>query len=246
MTLFVTGGSRGIGRHIVLTALQKGIDVAFTYRNPDTDVDALLREAAAAAPGRVCKAYRLDVCDPDEVAEVAARVSGDFDRIDAVVNNAGINRNGLAFSMTDEDWQTVIQTNLTGPFYVMREFLPMFLAHKKGRFVTISSIAKDGIAGQANYAASKAGLVGLSGTIAKEYGQKGITSNVVAPGMFETDMTKQTMSDELRQFWLQHCPLKRMGRLEELSETVLFLASDASGFINGQVINVTGGLDWAS
>jgi NAD(P)-dependent dehydrogenase (short-subunit alcohol dehydrogenase family) len=128
----------------------------------------------------------------------------------------------------------------------MREFLSLFLANKKGRFVTLSSIAKDGIAGQANYGASKAGLVGLSGTIAKEYGKKGITSNVVVPGVFETDMTNRTLSEELKSFWLTHCPLKRMGRLEELSATVLFLASDASSFINGQVINVTGGLDWAS
>jgi len=148
--------------------------------------------------------------------------------------------------MSNDDWHDVIQTNLTGTFYVMREFLPLFLANKKGRFVNLSSIAKEGIAGQANYSASKAGLVGLSGTIAKEYGSKGITSNVVVPGVFETDMTAQSLSDDLRKFWLLHCPLKRMGRLEELSETVLFLVSDAASFINGQVINVTGGLDWAS
>lgn len=246
MKLFITGGSRGIGQNFVMLALERGHDVAFTYRNPDTDVEQFLRAAAERAPDGICKAYHLDVTDADQVAEVVGQVCDDFETIDAVINNAGINRNALAFNMSNEEWAEVISTNLTGPFYVMREFLPLFLANKKGRFVTVSSIAKDGIAGQANYSASKAGLVGLSGAIAKEYGQKGIASNVVVPGMFDTDMTKENMSDNLKNFWLQHCPLKRMGRLEELSETVLFLASDAASFINGQVINVTGGLDWAS
>lgn len=245
MVIFITGGSRGIGRNIAMTALERGHDVAFTYQNPETDVDALLREAAERAPGRICKAYHLDVRNADQVAEVAEAVAFDFETVDAVVNNAGINRNGLAFSMSNDDWHDVIQTNLSGSFYVIREFLPLFLANKKGRFINLSSIAKGGVVGQANYSASKAGLVGLSGTIAKEYGPKGITSNVVVPGVFETDMTAQSLSDDLRNFWLLHCPLRRTGRLEELSETVLFLASDAASFVNGQVINVTGGLDWA-
>ncbi len=245
MKIFITGGSRGIGNAIVKLALKKGHDVAFTYNNPDTDVNQLLAEAKEIAPDRLCKAYRLNVRDSDEVANVADQVLEDFETIDTVINNAGINKNGLAFSMSDQDWLDVIDTNLNGAFYVMRQFLPEFLANKKGRFVTVSSIAKDGISGQANYSASKAGLIGLSGTIAKEYGSKGITSNVVVPGMFETDMTKESLSSELKKFWLQHCPAKRMGQLEELAEVVLFLGSDVSSFVNGQTINVTGGLDWA-
>ena len=139
----------------------------------------------------------------------------------------------------------MIDTNLNGAFYIIRQFLPVFLANRKGHFVSVSSIAKDGISGQANYSASKAGLIGLSGTIAKEYGIKGITSNVVVPGMFETDMVKETLSDNLRKFWLLHNPMKRMGHLDELAEVALFLGSDAASFVNGQVISVTGGLDWA-
>ena len=165
--------------------------------------------------------------------------------IDAVVCNAGINKNHLAFSMSNDEWQEVLDTNLTGTFYVIRQSLPTFLSKKKGRFVLVSSIAKDGVSGQANYSASKAGLLGLSATVAKEYGAKGINSNVVVPGFFETDMTAQTMSDALKDFWNRFCPLKRMGRLDELADAVLFLASPKSSFINGQVIPVTGGLDWA-
>lgn len=245
MKIFVTGGSRGIGHNIVMTALAKGHDVAFTYSNPDTDVKKLLDEAKSIAPKQMCKAYHLNVRSSEDVNKVADAVLDDFDSIDTVINNAGINKNNLAFSMTDEEWHDVIDTNLNGTFYVMRAFLPVFLSNRKGHFVALSSIAKDGISGQANYSASKSALIGLSGTIAKEYGSKGITSNVVVPGMFETDMTKGTMSTALRNFWMQHCPIKRMGNLEELSEVVLFLGSDAASFVNGQVLSVTGGLDWS-
>jgi 3-oxoacyl-[acyl-carrier protein] reductase len=245
MVIFITGGSRGIGYNIMETALSKGHDVAFTYNNPETDIDKIINQAKQIAPTSICKAYQLDVCDSLQVGTVVSKVFEDFDIVDAVINNAGINKNQLAFNMSDEEWATVIQTNLTGSFYVIREFLPYFLANKKGRFVSVSSIAKDGMAGQANYSASKAGLVGLSGAIAKEYGKKGITSNVVVPGMFGTDMTDESMSEQMKQFWLTHCPIKRMGKLSELSELVLFLASDDSSFINGQAINITGGLDWA-
>lgn len=229
----------------MINALKKGHDIAFTYCNPETDVKAILKEAREIGPKQMCKAYQLDQCQSEQVDEVVDQVIDDFDYIDVVVNNAAINKNNLLFNMSNEEWLEVIHTNLSGPFYVMRRFLPVFLANRKGRFITLSSIAKDGISGQANYSASKAGLVGLSGTMAKEYGQKGITSNIVVPGIVETDMTRQTLSDELKSFWLKHCPLKRMGTLEELSELVMFLASDASSFINGQVILVTGGLDWA-
>ena len=244
MKLFITGASRGIGKQIMKSALQQGHDVAFTYCNPKTPVGDLLEEAKQIAPDQVCRAYRLDVKDSDEVAQVVDQVVDDFESIDAVVNNAGINRNSLAFNTSDEDWHEILNTNLSGAFYVIRQFLSVFLAERKGRFVQISSIAKDGLSGQAHYSATKAGLVGLSGAIAKEYGSKGITSNVVVPGMFETDLTKESLSDDLRRFWLQHCPVKRLGKLEELAEVVLFLASEGASFVNGQVISVTGGLDW--
>jgi 3-oxoacyl-[acyl-carrier protein] reductase len=245
MNIFITGGSRGIGHATMLAALTQGHNVAFTYNSPETDVDALLSEAHQTAPDGVCRAYRLDVSQSKQVGDVVNAVLDDFDEIDCVVNNAGINSNKLAASMTDDEWQSVIQTNLSGPFYVTREFLHAFLANRRGRFVHVSSIAKDGLSGQANYAASKAGLLGLSGTIAKEYGAKGITSNVVVPGFFETAMTRGSMSDRLKGFWLEHCPMRRMGELDEIANVILFLASDAASFVNGQAISVNGGLDWA-
>ena len=245
MNIFITGGSRGIGHHLLMAALEKGHNVAFSYHNPSTDVDGILAKAKALAPDSLCKAYQLDVRSSAEVEKVVDKVVDDFETIGAVINNAGINRNKLAFSMSDEDWHDVIQTNLSGPFYVIRQFLPVFLANRKGKFIHVSSLARDGISGQANYSASKAGLTGLSNTIAKEYGQKGISSNVIVAGAFETDMTRNSMSPGLKKFWIEHCPIKRMGKLSEFSEVALFLASDASNFINGQEIWLTGGLNWA-
>ena len=245
MKIFITGASRGIGYKTMMMALERGHDVAFTYNNPGTDVQKILDEAKRIAPNQMCKGYQLNVRYNEQVVQVVDAVLDDFVTIDTVINNAGINRNNLAFSMTDDEWDEVIGTNLNGTFYVMRAFLPVFLSNRKGRFVNISSIAKDGLSGQANYAASKSGLIGLSRTIAKEYGQKGITCNVVAPGMFETDMVKENLSPALRGFWVQHCPAKRLGLLEEVAEVILFIGSDAASYVNGQTIEVNGGLDWA-
>jgi NAD(P)-dependent dehydrogenase (short-subunit alcohol dehydrogenase family) len=148
-------------------------------------------------------------------------------------------------SMSDEEWDDVLQTNLTGAFYVCRQFLPTMLANHFGRFVLISSLGYRGVTGQANYCASKAGLHGLSSAIAKEYGRKGITSNVVVPGFFETDMMRSTMSDLNKAYWLKYCPMARMGELNEVASVVMFLASGAASFVNGQELPVNGGLDWA-
>lgn len=244
--LFITGGSRGIGNNLVRAALAQGHEVAFTYVDARTDVERLLRETAAGIPGARCRAYRLDVRDSRAVEEVAEAAIEDFGTMDVVVNNAGINRDNLAAHMTDQEWREVIDTNLSGPFYVARHFLPLFLSGRKGRFIFMSSVAGTGSSGQANYSASKAGLVGLSATLAMEYGTRGITSNVVVLGMFDTDMTRRTLSPQLRAFWMEHCPLQRMGSLEELSQVVLFLASDQASFVTGQVIHVTGGLNFST
>ena len=245
MKIFITGASRGIGYKTMMMALERGHDVAFTYNNPATDLQKIYDEAKRIAPNQMCKGYQLNVRYNSQVVDVVDSVLMDFETIDTVINNAGINKNNLAFSMTDDEWDEVIATNLSGTFYVMRAFLPEFLSNRKGRFVNISSIAKDGLSGQANYAASKSGLIGLSRTIAKEYGQKGITCNVIAPGMFETDMVKENLSPALRGFWVQHCPAKRLGLLEEVAEVILFVGSDAASYVNGQTIEVNGGLDWA-
>ena len=245
MIFFVTGGSRGIGEGIVLAAIRAGHDVAFTYVKAEKEALDVVEKARAIDPQRRARAYALDVRDSKQVDRVGEQVLTDFDTVDVVVCNAGMNRNGLAVSMSDEDWQVVIDTNLTGSFYVTRQFLPAFLANGRGRFILLSSIAQHGFTGQVNYAASKAGLVGLSGALAKEYGRKGITSNVIVPGFFDTDMTRESMSQRHKDFWATFCPTGRMGELEEIASVVLFLASDGSSFITGQTINVTGGLDWS-
>lgn len=245
MNFFVTGGARGIGAAIVLEAVRRGHEVGFTYRTSEQAASDLMREAQTIRPGAMCRAYAMDVRDSSAVEEVGDRFIADYGTADVVVPNAAVNRQNLLVSMSDDEWQDVIQTNLTGVFYVCRQFLQSMLANRFGRFITISSIGHTGLSGQANYCASKAGLHGLSATIAKEYGKRGITSNVIVPGFFETDMTRETMSDLNRQFWLQHCPAGRMGALQEIAHLVLFLASREAAFVNGQAIPINGGLDWA-
>jgi NAD(P)-dependent dehydrogenase (short-subunit alcohol dehydrogenase family) len=245
VVFFVTGGSRGIGEAIVLDAVRAGHDVAFTYRRRQEQALEVVERARRLRPESKCRAYPLDVRDSAAVEKIGDQVLDEFETVHAVVANAGVNVNSLAVSMSDEEWQMVIDTNLTGAFYVCRYFLATFLGTGFGRIILISSIGAHGVSGQAHYAASKAGLLGLSAALAKEYGRKGITSNVVVAGFFDTDMTREGMSESNRSFWLQYCPAGRVGELGDVSKAVLFLASDAASFINGQAIGVTGGLDWA-
>lgn len=242
MVLFVTGGSRGLGAGLVRAAARAGQDVAFTYRADAGAAEALVDEVAAGG-GRAV-AWQLDVRDAAAADRVADEVIDLFGRVDAVVCNAGIRRDGLALTLSDEDWSAVLETNLTGAFRVARSFLPAFLAQRSGRFVFVSSVAKDGISGQANYAASKAGLLGLSAALAKEYARKGITSNVVVPGFFDTDMTRDGIGAQLGAFVERFSPAGRRGEIEEFAQAVLFLTSPGASFVNGQALGVTGGLDW--
>ncbi len=245
MIFFVTGGSRGIGESIVVEAARQGHDVAFTYNRNAAEAERVLAVVRDLAPKATARAYALDVRSSVAVEEVGDRVLEDFGTVDVVVANAGVNLNGLAVSMSDEDWKTVIDTNLTGTFYVCRQFLPAMMAKRFGRIVMVSSLGRTGVTGQAAYAASKAGLLGLSSTLAKEYGRKGITSNVVVPGFFDTDMTRGDMSEANKKFWLEYCPVGRMGRLPEIAKVVLFLGSEGASYVNGESIQITGGLDWA-
>jgi NAD(P)-dependent dehydrogenase (short-subunit alcohol dehydrogenase family) len=245
MVFFVTGGSRGIGAAIVLAAAKAGHDVAFTYAHNEDAAIEVCRQASALRPEGRYRTYRLDVARSAEVEATGDRVLADFETVDVVVANAGINKPNLVVSMSDEEWQTVLDTNLSGAFYVCRYFLPTMLANRFGRILLVASIGAAGVSGQANYAASKAGLLGLSTTLAKEYGQRGITSNVISPGFFETDMTRAGMSVSNREFWVRHNPLRRLGELPEIAELVSFLASPGGGYINGQDIHVDGGLGWA-
>lgn len=245
MKYLVTGGSRGIGSAIVVEAARAGHDVGFTYVRDEAAAYRVLDECKSVAPTGTFRAYRLDVRDSSEVERVIDRAVTDLDTIDVLVANAGINHNNLLVSMSDEEWRSVIETNLSGAFYCVRQVLPTFLAQRFGRVLLISSLGATGVSGQANYCASKAGLLGLSATIAKEYGKRGITSNVISPGFFETDMTRAGMSDANRAFWLQYNPLGRLGELPELAQLVGFLASPGGAYINGQEIRVDGGLGWA-
>ncbi len=242
--MFVTGGSRGIGAGIVLGAVEAGYDVAFTYRSRRDAAEKVVERARAIDPERAVLPYALDVRDSSAVEEVADRAVDDLGEIGVVVNNAAITKAGLAFSTTDEDFREVIETNLVGAFFVARQLLPVLLAQRAGRFVFLSSIAAYGMAGDAAYCASKAGLLGLSASLAKEYGRKGITSNALTLSLFETEMTERELSEEKRSFYREHCPVGRVGRVSEVAAAVLYLASDAAGFVNGQVLGVTGGLDW--
>lgn len=244
MNVFITGGSRGIGQAIVLEAIRQGHEVAFTYHTSRERAEEVIRAACAVRPEARCQAYPLDVRNSDQVDEVGNQVLDDFDRVDAVICNAGINLNGLAANMPDETWQTVIDTNLTGSFFVARQFLPGMVANRSGSLVFVSSMGANGISGQAPYAASKAGLLGLSSTLAKEYGRRGIRSNAVLLGFIETDMTREGMSEGNRQFWITYNPLGRTGEPVEAARAILFLCSDAASFISGEAISVTGGLDW--
>lgn len=245
MIFFVTGGSRGIGEAIVLEAARQGHDVAFTYLKAGDAARSVLERARAIAPRNKFSAYAMDQASSAAVEEVGDRVLSDFGDVHVVVPNAGTNINGLAANFSDDDWHTVIETNLSGSFWVARQFLPTLVANRFGRLIFISSLGAGGVTGQAAYAASKAGVIGLSRALAKEYGRRGITSNVVVPGFFDTDMTREGMSDFNREFWMKYCPLGRIGQSAEVAKIVLFLAGDGGSFINGEAINATGGLDWA-
>ncbi|MGE3507755.1 MAG: SDR family NAD(P)-dependent oxidoreductase [Vicinamibacterales bacterium] len=242
--MFLTGGSRGIGAGVVVDAVRAGWDVAFTYRAREEAARAVVTRARAARVDARCEAYQLDVRDSDAVERVGDAVVDTFGTVHAVIANAAVTHAGLAFSTSDEEWRTVLDTNLTGAFYVARQFLPELLANGWGRLIFVSSIAAKGMAGDAAYCASKAGLLGLSAALAKEYGRKGITSNALLLSLFETDMTEAELSDAKRRFYAEHCPVGRVGQIADVSAAILYLAGPDSGFVNGQAIGITGGLDW--
>jgi len=250
MNVFVTGGSRGIGRAIAVRFAREGWGVAFSFAGNEAAAGETCALAAAAAAeagheGAVIKSYQLDLRCRADIERVAEQIFADFGEMQALVNNAAVVRNNAAVLMSDEEWDDVIAVNLTGPFALMRAFTMRFISNRFGRIVNISSLAEGGCSGQSNYAASKAGLVGLTLTFAKEYGPKGITSNAVTVGYVPTDMTKDNMADELHKYWMKHCPLKRPGKGEEIADLVHFLCSERGGGINGERIRVSGGLTYA-
>jgi len=235
----VTGAGRGIGRAIALKFAAEGASVVCVSRTAEnaekvaTEVRALERKAWAHA---------LDVADAAAVNGMAERVLAECGRVDILVNDAGVTRDGLMMRMSDEDWDAVVNTNLKGAFLLTRAFSRSMLKQRSGRIINVSSIiGLIGNAGQCNYASSKAGLIGLTQSAAREFASRGITVNALAPGFIETDMTS-VLPEELRKDLLKRIPLSRFGQPEDIAAAALFLASAASAYVTGQVLVVDGGM----
>jgi 3-oxoacyl-[acyl-carrier protein] reductase len=238
-TAFVTGASRGIGRACAAALAAAGARVVLAARQVER-----LEQAAAEIRARAGVAFvvELDLSSTDSIKQAFAKAAKDFGRIQILVNNAAITRDGLAVRMKKEDWDQVLQTNLTSAFTAIQQVLPGMLRERWGRIVNIASVVgESGNAGQANYVASKAGLIGLTKALAQEIASRNITVNAVAPGFIETDMTA-ALSPELKAKMLEAIPLERMGRPEEVAAAVRFLASEEAAYITGHVLDVNGGM----
>ena len=237
-TALVTGASRGIGRAIALRLAEDGANVAVIYAGSADKAKAVVNEITAL--GVNAKAYRCNVADSAAVNETVKAVTNDLGKIDILVNNAGITRDGLMLRMKDEDFDAVLDTNLKGAFNMIRASYSGFIRKKSGRIINISSVSGImGNAGQANYSASKAGVIGLTKSVARELASRGITCNAVAPGFIQTDMTENLGDNNPL---LNSIPLGRMGKPEDIAAAVAFLASDSAAYITGEVLKVDGGL----
>ena len=235
----VTGAGRGIGRAIALKFAGAGADVVCVSRTAENS-EKVASEIRAL--GRKAWAQAVDVADPKAVAEAGEKIMGETARIDILVNNAGVTRDGLLMRMSEEDWDAVLNTNLRGAFSFTKAFSRAFIKQRSGRIINISSvIGLIGNAGQCNYAASKAALIGFTKSVARELGSRGITANAIAPGFIETDMTA-VLDEKTRQELVKRIPLNRLGKAEDIAETALFLASPAGAYITGQVLTVDGGM----
>lgn len=237
-TALVTGASRGIGRAIALRLAEDGANVAVIYAGSADKAEAVVNEITAL--GVNAKAYQCNVADSAAGNETVKAVTNDLGKIDILVNNAGITRDGLMLRMKDEDFDAVLDTNLKGAFNMIRACYSGFIRKKSGRIINISSVSGImGNAGQANYSASKAGVIGLTKSVARELASRGITCNAVAPGFIQTDMTENLGDNNPL---LNSIPLGRMGKPEDIAAAVAFLASDSAAYITGEVLKVDGGL----
>lgn len=239
-TAVVTGGSRGIGKAIALKLAQEGADIAILYAGNEAaaqETCSLIGQSGAKA-----KAYRCDVADDRQTKETVDAILADFGGIDILVNNAGVVRDGLILSMKEEDFDTVVNTNLKGAFHMIKHTYRHFMKKRSGRIINITSVSGvTGNAGQANYSSAKAGLIGLTKSTAKELAARNVTCNAIAPGFIDTDMTA-ALTDKVREAAVEAIPLKRMGTPGDIAALAAFLAGDEAGYLTGEVIKMDGGL----
>ena len=236
----VTGATRGIGKGIALKLAQQGANIAFTFVSSVEKAKAF--EAELAALGVKAKGFQSNAAEFAEADKIVDEIVKDFGSLDILVNNAGITRDGLLMRMTEQQWDDVMDTNLKSAFALTKSAMRPMMKAKSGSIINITSVVGiTGNAGQANYAASKAGMIGFTKSVAKELGSRNIRCNAIAPGFIETEMT-EALSEEVRAEWTKGIALKRGGSPEDVANCVLFLASDMSAYISGQTINVCGGM----
>ena len=240
-TAVITGASRGIGRAIALKFASEGADVAFSDIRYDEQAESLEKEIAAL--GQKGKGYASDASSFEDSQKFIDEVLKEFGKVDILVNNAGITRDNLMLRMSEQDWDLVLTINLKSAFNLTKAVQRSMLKQRFGSIINMSSVVGvSGNAGQANYSASKAGLIGFTKSIAQEFGSRGIRCNAIAPGFIETEMTAK-LPDDVRAEWINQIPLKRGGKPEDVANVATFLASDLSSYVSGQVVQVCGGMN---
>lgn len=236
----ITGGSRGIGKAIAVEFAKNGASVALIYAGNSAAAEKTVAEIKAL--GAEAVSFKCDVSSFEETKKTVEEIINTFSKIDILVNNAGVTRDGLMLTMTDDSFNEVVDTNLKGTFYMIRHLYSHMIKQRKGRIINMASVAGImGNAGQTNYASAKAGIIGLTKSVAKELASRNITCNAIAPGFIETDMTAK-LSAKVTEAAIQEIPLKRMGQPEEIAKLAAFLASDNAAYITGEVIRIDGGL----
>ena len=241
----ITGAARGIGKGLALKFAAEGADIAFTDLVLNDEMKAGLEATRQEieALGATCGANAGNAADFNETEAVVKQIHEDFGHIDILVNNAGITKDGLMLRMTEAQWDAVLNVNLKSAFNFIHALLPIMMRQRDGRIINMSSVVGvHGNAGQANYSASKAGMIALAKSVAQEMGSRGIRVNAIAPGFIETAMTQQ-LPEEVRKDWMKKIPLRRGGQVEDIANVALFLASDLSSYVSGQVIQVDGGMN---